>query len=132
MAHGPLVTPERLAGVAERAEALGFDSVWVADHVAYPVGFTSQYPYGPTSAFGPEGAQHYEPLTTLAWVAGRTRRVELGTSELVVTMRNPVYLAKQAATLDRLSGGRLVLGVGAGWQREEFEALGVTSFDRRG
>jgi len=65
-------------------------------------------------------------------VAGRTRRVQLGVSVLVVPMRNPVYLAKQVATLDRLSGGRVLLGVGVGWQREEFEALGVQTFDQRG
>jgi len=131
-ASGPLATPERIAALAERAEALGFDSVWVSDHVAFPVGFQSVYPYGPPSAFTQQTAHYYEPLVTLAWVAGRTRRVRLGTSVLVVPMRNPVYLAKQAATLDRLAGGRLILGVGAGWQREEFEALGVTTFAQRG
>src|SRR4051812_2935064 len=87
-ANGPLATPERLAALAERAEALGFDSVWVADHILYPVDFATPYPYGRVGGFSAEWSQYYDPLATLAWLAGLTRRVELGTSVLVVPMRN--------------------------------------------
>ncbi len=131
-AYGTLSSPERIATLAERAEALGFDSLWIADHILYPVDFATIYPYGNTNGFSVEWSHFYDPLSTLAWVAGRTQRVELGTSVLIVPMRNPVYLAKQAATIDRLSGGRLVLGSGVGWLREEFEGVDAPSFDRRG
>ena len=129
---GPVGTRHNVLAFARRMEALGYDSLWASDHVVIPHRITSRYPYSPTGQFplGPE-VPVLEPLTTLAVVAGVTQRVTLGTSILVLPHRNPVLAAKMAATLDHLSEGRLVLGVGVGWMREEIELLGG-SYDRRG
>src|SRR5206468_7274682 len=111
-----------LLPVAEAAERLGFDSVWVAHHVALPYERSSQYPYqrsGTEIAMSP-GMQWLDPVVTLATVAAVTERVRLGTSVLVLPYRNPVTLASELASLDVLSDGRLILGVGIGWMREEF------------
>ena len=130
---GPQASPERIRRLAERAEALGFDSVWVTDHVVIPTEVSSTYPYGPPGSFNPRTrGTYYEPLVTMAWVAGATQHVRIGVSVLVVPYRNPVVAAKQIATLDNLSGGRIILGVGVGWMEEEFEALAVPHFRRRG
>jgi probable F420-dependent oxidoreductase len=129
---GPIGTRRNVLTFARRMEALGYDSLWASDHVVIPHRITSRYPYSPTGQFplGPE-VPFLEPLTTLALVAGATERVGLGTSILVLPHRNPVLAAKMAATLDHLSEGRLVLGVGVGWMREEIELLGG-DYDRRG
>ena len=131
---GVWASPETIIPLAERAEELGYDSLWVSDHVVVPSQIDeSKYPYGPPGTFSPDASQNYfEPFATLAFLAGRTRRVQLGTSVLVVPQRQPLVVAKQWATLDALAGGRTILGVGAGWMREEFAALGVDTFDRRG
>ncbi len=131
---GPWASPESIVPLADRAEQLGYDSVWVSDHVVVPSKIDeSKYPYGPPGTFNPDASQnYYEPFATLAFVAGRTRRVQLGTSVIVLPQRQPLVVAKQWATLDALSNGRVILGVGAGWMREEFEALGVDLFERRG
>jgi probable F420-dependent oxidoreductase len=127
--YGPLAVPAVLARLARRAEALGVDSIWVSDHLVAPTGVRSLYPYDrrPDAKPGDMGViEHfYEPLTTLAFLAGCTSRVRLGVSAYVVPYRPPVLTAKQVASLDALSGGRVVLAVGTGWLREEFEALGV-------
>jgi probable F420-dependent oxidoreductase len=127
--YGPLATPATLVELARRAEDLGVDSVWVSDHLVAPLGVQSIYPYDrrPDARPGDMGVieRFYEPLTTLAYLAGQTRRVRLGVSALVVPYRNPVLAAKMMATLDALSGGRLILGIGSGWLREEFDALAV-------
>jgi probable F420-dependent oxidoreductase len=123
---------EMLLPVAEASERLGFDSVWAAHHVALPYERASRYPYkhsGTEVAMAP-GMQWLDPLVTLALVAGITDRVRLGTSVLVLPYRNPVNLAAETAALDVLSDGRLVLGVGAGWMREEFQALGIDPRER--
>ncbi len=126
--------PSRLGldHMAQRLEAAGFDSIWVSDHVVFPQQVPSGYPFSddgrPT---WPMDVDYFEPLIALAAIAPATSRVELGTSVLIIPMRNPVYFAKQAACIDALSKGRLVLGVGVGWLREEFEALGM-DFDSRG
>jgi probable F420-dependent oxidoreductase len=132
--NGASATANSIATLATRAEELGFDSVWVSDHVAIPTSITSTYPYGPPGSFNPDAAKNFwEPFAVLAFVAGMTKRVELGTSVIVLPQRPPLLIAKQWATLDALSGGRTILGVGAGWMREEFEALGFgDQFDRRG
>jgi len=117
--ESPEMAPRTLVDLAVRAEELGVDTVWLPDHLLPP------QPYGP--AFG--GV--YEPLVTLAHLSARTTRVRLGTSVLVAPLRDPFLLAKQAATLDALSGGRFVLGVGVGWSREEFAAVG-SDFATRG
>lgn len=114
------VTPsaERIAEIAHTAETLGYDSIWASDHVLPP-------------ADKPRYGLLYEALTTLSYLAGVTRRVRLGTSVLVLPQRNAILVAKQIATLDVLSSGRVILGVGAGWIEGEFAALGA-DFRRRG
>ena len=131
---GPRTSPETIIPLAVRAEELDYDSVWVSDHVVIPSRIDdSNYPYGAPGTFTPESRQNFfEAFAVLAFIAGRTRRVLLGTSVLVLPQRQPLVVAKQWATLDALSGGRAILGVGAGWMREEFEALGVDTFGRRG
>jgi probable F420-dependent oxidoreductase len=129
---GPIGTRHSVLTFARRMEALGYDSLWASDHVVIPHRIASRYPYSPTGKFplAPE-VPFLEPLTTLALVAGVTERVQLGTSILVLPHRNPVLAAKMAATIDHLSEGRLLLGVGVGWMREEIELLGG-DYDRRG
>jgi probable F420-dependent oxidoreductase len=130
---GVWASRDTIVPLGVRADELGFDSVWVSDHVVLPSRIESTYPYGPPGTFTPETSQNFwEPFAVLAFIAGRTQRVKLGTSVLVVPQRQPLVVAKQWATLDALSGGRTILGIGAGWMREEFEALGVDTFERRG
>jgi probable F420-dependent oxidoreductase len=126
------VDPSQLVEIASLAEQAGFDSVWVNDHVVIPASFGANYPFNKDGELrvDPETA-YADPLTTLAFVAGATSRVRLGVSVLVLPYRHPLDTAKRAATLDVLSRGRLILGVGIGWMREEFDALGV-DFATRG
>jgi probable F420-dependent oxidoreductase len=129
---GPGATREALITLARRVEALGFDSVWASDHVVIPTQIRSRYPYNATGDFPlPATANFLEPLTALAVVAGATERVQLGTTVLVLPHRHPVLAAKALATLDHLAPGRVILGAGVGWMREEIELLGAP-FDRRG
>jgi probable F420-dependent oxidoreductase len=130
---GRTTSASSISTLAARAEELGFDSVWVSDHIAIPAQIESVYPVWP-GVFRPEDTQNYwEALTVLAFVAGMTKRVELGTSVIVLPQRPPLLIAKQWATLDALSGGRAILGVGAGWMRDEFDVLGFgEKFDKRG
>jgi probable F420-dependent oxidoreductase len=131
--RGTLATPENLRTLAVVAENLDFDSIWVSDHVVIPTAIASQYPYNTTGASPFEADLPYcEPLTTLACLAGATQRIKLGTHVLILPYRNPVLTAKMVATLDYLSGGRVVLGIGAGWMAEEFKALGQPHFAQRG
>ena len=127
--YGPLAGAEALSRLARHAEALGFDSLWVADHLVMPCDTTSRYPFDrraePTPARLDGLVDFYEPLVTLAYVAGITRRIRLGVSVYVMPYRNPVVTAKLVATLDALSGGRVIFGAGVGWLREEFLALGA-------
>jgi probable F420-dependent oxidoreductase len=135
-AAASLSDPAYLAAVAREAEAAGLDSVWIPDHVVIPVEYRSRYPY---QSYDGDAFERYpwdetafpEPVTALAFVAAVTERVELCTGVVILPERNPVFLAKQCATVDRLSGGRLRLGVGIGWLREEFDAVGVP-WERRG
>jgi probable F420-dependent oxidoreductase len=120
--------------VADAAERLGYDSVWVHDHVVMPTGVVYRYLYNDSgdSPFRPEQFI-YDPIAVMAAIAGRTSRVQIGTSVLIVPYRNPLVLAKELATIDRISHGRVVLGVGVGWMREEFAALGIDDqWDERG
>lgn len=128
---GPQATRETILGFARRMEELGYDSLWVSDHVVVPRDYESRYPYNPSGRLGWTDLPLLEPLSTLLFVAGVTERVRLGTTVLVVPMRNPVLHAKVMATLDHLSNGRLIFGAGVGWLREEFEALDAP-FDQRG
>jgi probable F420-dependent oxidoreductase len=119
---GPSSTPGEIQRVAETAEELGFDSVWATEHVLV----------GPEAA-GSYG-RVYAPLVTLGWIAGMTERVALGTSIVIAPLHHPIHLAKEAATLQELSGGRLLLGLGMGWHEDEFRFLGLpfTGRGRRG
>jgi probable F420-dependent oxidoreductase len=126
-ATGPSV-PER----ARELELAGFDSLWVSDHVVLPARIESWYPFAADGkATWPSDTPYLESLVTLAAAAAVTERVRLGTAALVLPQRNPVLLAKQVASVDAISGGRVALGIGAGWLREEFDALGMP-FDNRG
>ena len=129
----PWTTGETIRMLGTRAEELGFDSVWVSDHVVIPERMESTYPYGGPGTFTPATVGNcFEAITTLAFLAGRTSRIQLGVSVLVAPQRPPLLSAKQWATLDALAGGRTILGVGTGWLREEFVALGAETFERRG
>src|SRR5579884_792331 len=121
-----------LRGFARAAEETGFDSLWVSDHVIVPRRLSSRYPYNETGEFPFRAdAPFLDPIATLLFIAGCTERVKLGTAVLIVPYRNPVVQAKELATLDFVSGGRLILGIGTGWMAEEFEALDVP-FAHRG
>jgi probable F420-dependent oxidoreductase len=129
---GPLANADNILAVARRAEALGFDSVWSSDHVVMPARVESRYPYSPTGQFlVPTDATWFDPLIPLAAIASVTTRVRLGTSCVIVPYRNPLVLAKMVSSLDCLCHGRLIFGCGAGWMKEEFDALGVP-FKERG
>jgi probable F420-dependent oxidoreductase len=117
---GPGTDPGVLRRWALTVEGLGFDLLMVSDHIAVTADVAEQYP-----------APFYEPFTTLAWLAGLTGRIRLGTTVLIVPYRHPLLIARMAANLNDLSGGRLVLGVGTGWAAQEFDALDVP-FQQRG
>ena len=132
---GPLAGGDPLTRIRETsqsAEALGFDSVWVADHIITPRTIQSRYPYSPTGSFPLDAdAPLLEPLTVLSYAAACTTTIRLGTAVLVLPHRNAVVLAKTLATLDVLSAGRVICGVGVGWMKEEFDILNA-SFHQRG
>ena len=121
-----------VARFAKLVEELGFESLWVVEHVVMKVDYVSVYPYDPSgrSPFTAQVSQP-DPLVLLSYIAAATERIRLATGVLILPQRNPLILAKEAASLDRLSGGRLELGIGVGWVREEAEALGV-DFENRG
>jgi probable F420-dependent oxidoreductase len=124
--------PAAALRVARAAEAAGFESLITVEHVVWPTRYASRYPYAPDGRLpGGPGTALPDPLIWMAHVAAATTRLRLITGVLVVPQRNPLVLAKQVATLDHLSGGRVSLGIGVGWLREEFDALGVP-FERRG
>jgi len=129
---GPAVLPDYAASLGQLAEENGFESLWTVEHVVVPAGYESEYPYSPTGRMpGPEESPIPDPLVWLTHVGAHTTRIKLATGVLILPQRNPVVLAKEVATLDVLSGGRVVLGVGVGWLREEFEIIGVP-FGERG
>jgi probable F420-dependent oxidoreductase len=118
--------------LARLAEAAGFDSVLAIDHVVLPEDYASSYPYSATGRLPGSHASHYpDPLVWMAYVAAATTRLRLMTGVIILPQRNPLVLAKQIATLDHMSGGRIELGIGVGWLKEEFAALGIP-FERRG
>src|SRR6266508_304399 len=130
--YGGAATREGVLQVADRIEALGYDSLWVSDHVVIPWEIRSRYPYNATGDFPlVPGTDFLEPLTALTLAAAVTTRVRLGTSVLVLPHRHPVLTAKMLATLDHLAPGRVILGAGVGWMREEIELFGVP-YGRRG
>jgi probable F420-dependent oxidoreductase len=128
---GHAVTPEGATALATIAEDLGYESIWTVEHVVVPADYQSAYPYSPTGKMpGSEDAPIPDPLVWLTWCAAHTKRIRLATGILILPQRNPVVLAKQVATLDVLSGGRVTLGVGVGWLKEEFDVIGVPFEDR--
>jgi probable F420-dependent oxidoreductase len=118
--------PAWMGPFAQHADEVGFESLLTVEHVVVPVGYESTYPYSDTGRMPlPEDCDIPDPLDLLAWIAGRTERIRLGTGILVLPEHHPLQLAKRVATIDRLSGGRAFLGVGVGWLREELEAVNV-------
>jgi probable F420-dependent oxidoreductase len=131
--RGPLATPDSLAAIARRGEELGYHLLLTGDSIVVPRHITSRYPYSQTGELpAPAPSEAMEQLTVLAFLAGQTRSIRLVTSIIIVPYRNPLVAAKALATLDVLSKGRLIVGVGVGWMREEFEALGLPPFEERG
>ncbi len=131
--RGQLATPERLGIIARKGEELGFDALLTGDHILVPKNIKSVYPYTEGGEFpGSPSGESMEQITLLSYIAGQTTQIRLVTSVLIVPHRNPLIAAKSLATLDVLSGGRLVVGVGVGWMREEFQALGLPPFEERG
>ncbi len=122
----PLTTPEILDVVAEESEQRGIGGIWVGEHVVLFDRYDSAYPYAEDGKIPtPPGTGLLEPLNTLSYLAARTTTVRLGTAMLLLPQRNPVYTAKEVATLDWLSAGRVDFGIGVGWLEEEFDALNV-------
>ena len=117
---GPGASPDSLAGWTQLAETLGYHLVMISDHVAMTPDVVARYP-----------APYYDPFVTLAWLARATRRVELGTTVVILPYRHPLHTARLTANIDQLSGGRFIFGVGVGWAKQEFATLGVP-FERRG
>jgi probable F420-dependent oxidoreductase len=131
--RGPLATPDQIATLARRAEELGFDHLSVSDHLVVPRNIGSRYPYSESGQWpGAASGECLEPFTLLAWLAAITSRPRLITAVAVIPYRLAMHTAKIAATIDVLSQGRLVLGAGAGWMKEEFEAVGAPPFEERG
>lgn len=129
--RGPLANRHDLSVILATAERLGFSSVMVADHVILPTRIESQYPYTLAGNFLSE-SECFEQLSMMAFVAGRTERLRIVSSVMIVPHRNPVFNAKALATTDVLSGGRVTVGIGVGWLAEEFRALGTAPFEHRG
>jgi len=127
--HGSAATPEGLIAIAKRAEALGYHSLWVGDRLLAPVQPTSPYPVG--DGKHPLAFRSFiEPLSALTLVAGHTERVKLGTSVLILPIYHPVVLARHLMTLDVLCKGRLLVGLGVGWNLDELEAIGMPAAER--
>ncbi len=130
---GALATPEIMSRIARQGEALGYDYLTLTDHVALPDVAEPGYPYSESGAFySTDSAYRHEMLTSVAWLTGITARLRLVLAVLVVPHRPAVLAAKQLATIDVLSGGRLTVGIGAGWLKAEFDAVVTTPFAERG
>jgi len=129
---GPFIQPDGLTLLAQTAEEVGVESLWAVEHVVVPTGYESTYPYSQDGKMpGSEEAPIPDPFVWLTYAAAVTKKIKLATGIIILPQRHPFYLAKEAATLDILSGGRFLLGVGVGWLEEEFEALNVP-FKQRG
>ena len=123
---------EQIVSLAKMAESLNYESVWTFEHVIVPVDYESKYPYNSSGKMGmPPETNFVDPLIALTAVAAVTEEIRLGTGVNILSQVNPLYMAKQAASLDFVSNGRFMLGVGIGWLKEEFEALGVP-YEKRG
>lgn len=131
--RGPLATPDAVAAFARKAEELGFTQLAVPDHVVVPRSIDSRYPYSASGEFpGAASGACFDQFTLLAYVAAINTTARLLTSVTVIPHRGAVQTAKIVSTIDVLSRGRMILGVGAGWMKEEFEALGAPAFEERG
>ena len=130
---GAYVDAARAVELAQAGEAAGFEFIWTVEHTVVPAGYGSAYPYADSGkmAGGDDAIPLPDPLIWMAYVAAATKRINLATGIMILPQHNPVVVAKQVATLDHLSGGRTLLGIGVGWLKEEFDALGVP-FDDRG
>jgi probable F420-dependent oxidoreductase len=130
---GPFTFPEMLTHLAQTAERVGVESMWTVEHVVIPVGYASTYPYDPSGKIPvPDQVPIPDPLIALAYAAAVTKTLRLATGILILPQRHPLYVAKEVATLDVLSHGRVILGVGVGWLAEEFDALGIPFAERAG
>jgi probable F420-dependent oxidoreductase len=127
---GPHATPQAIVTVARKAEALGFDSLWVLDRLLWPTEPMSKYPGNPHGEMPAPMQNTYDPLIVLSFVAAHTEKIFLGTSVLVAAYRSPAVTAKMTATLDLLSHGRVILGLGVGWSADEFAAVGRSLEER--
>jgi len=123
---GPFADPVTLAHLAENSEAAGIESLWTVEHVFVPAGYQSEYPYDKSGKMpGGDTLPIPDPVLPLAFVAARTSTIRLATGVMILPQRHPAYVAKEMATLDVLSKGRAILGIGVGWLKEEFDALGI-------
>jgi probable F420-dependent oxidoreductase len=128
---GSTARPEVLVQVAQKAEALGFESVWIPEHLVVPVEITARYPYSADGKFpGGPGAALHDPFVALGFIAACTKTIKLGTGVFVLPLRNPLVAAKAATSVDVLSQGRLLFGIGIGWLEDEFNAVGMSFQDR--
>jgi len=128
---GPFTEPAAALTMARAAEAAGFESLWTVEHTVVPAGYESTYPYDRSGRMpGSDDAPIPDPLVWLSYLASATSTINLATGILIQPQRNPVVLAKEVATLDHLSGGRVQLGVGVGWLEEEFDAIGIPFAER--
>lgn len=128
---GRAASRKTLMEAAQQAENLGYDSVWCADRIIIPWEIKTTYPYSRSATFiVPPDRPFFEPLTCLAFLAGCTETIQLGMSVMVLPYRHPLYWAKIATTIDQLSNGRLIMGVGVGWMEEEFKAMNAPFAER--
>jgi alkanesulfonate monooxygenase SsuD/methylene tetrahydromethanopterin reductase-like flavin-dependent oxidoreductase (luciferase family) len=129
---GRYVDPAKAVELVQAGEAAGFESAWTVEHTVVPDGYRSAYPYTADGKM-PGGTDDFplpDPLIWMAYMAAMTSRIKLATGILILPQRNPVITAKQVATIDHMSGGRVLLGIGVGWMKEEFDAIGASFHDR--
>ncbi len=128
---GPLADPELFETLVTTAEDIGMESIWAVEHVVLPAGFQSKYPYNKDGRFpGGETSAIPDPIVALSYAAGMTKHIRLATGIMILPQRNPLYVAKEWASLDVLSRGRAMMGVGIGWLKEEMEVVGVPFKER--
>jgi probable F420-dependent oxidoreductase len=128
---GPFSVPETFEALVRTAEEVGIESLWTVEHVVVPVGYGSQYPYSKDGRMpGGEKAPIPDPIVSLAYAAAISRKIRLATGIVILPQRHPAYVAKEFASLDVLSRGRAILGVGIGWLAEEFAVIGVPFRER--
>jgi len=133
--RGPMATPENIATLAQQGEAMGFGIIAVTDHIIFPKDIQSMYPGSSTGQYYAAGdgqGEYLEALALLSFLAGITSSVKLLTAVMVIPNRPPILTAKTLATIDVLSKGRIIVGCGVGWMREEYDVLGSPPFEKRG